>query len=121
MSEQFTHLDANDFDKLNKQLLELPSLIYDAEIALSETIDASENSKLTIELAEASKYLVAEGKTVKEKDSNVLLALEEKLRAQIETDTKQLKAKALFNKLTNQFNAVRKVAGNVEARINSKI
>lgn len=99
----------------------LPDLIYNAEIELIDSIDKLEKAELTLKLKEAGEFLKAEGKTVKEKEALVDQATEPEQREVIAKEIDNLKKKAEFNKLNNQFTAARKAASLVEAMINSKL
>lgn len=99
----------------------LPDLIYNAEMQLIESIDKLQNAELALKLKEAGEFLKAEGKTVKDKEAIVDQATEVEQRDVITKEIDNLKKKAEFNKLNNQFTAARKAASLVEAMINSKL
>ena len=120
-TQEFTYTDANDIDKLNEKLLAYPGLIYNAEIVLATAIESAIDAKFKAEKQEAILFLASPYKTVKEKDADTLVQNEELLKGQFKAEVAELKAKADYNKLKSGFDAIKKVANNVEARIKSKL
>lgn len=117
----FTYTDANDIDKLNEALLAYPQLIYEAEMELSDRIKDLKEASARLATVEASKLLSSTNKTVQEKKASVILLTQEEVEKEINCQIAELKAKAEYNKFKHGFDALKKVANNVEARINSKL
>lgn len=117
----YTAIDHDTVKNLINELDELPNAEYNAEIALIDSYDALETAKLTLELQEAAQFLLADGKTVKDKEAMVMAATEKEQRELINKQVENLKKKAEYNKLVNKFAAVRKKVGAIESMLNAKL
>lgn len=117
----YTAIDHDTVKNLINELDELPNAEYNAEIALINSFNALETAKLTLELQEAAQFLLADGKTVKDKEAMVMAATEKEQRELITKQVENLKKKAEYNKLVNKFAAVRKKVGAIESMLNSKL
>ena len=117
----YTAIDHDTVKNLINELDELPNAEYNAEIALINSYDALETAKLTLELQEAAQFLLADGKTVKDKEAMVMAATEKEQRELINKQVENLKKKAEYNKLVNKFAAVRKKVGVIESMLNAKL
>ncbi len=117
----YTAIDNDTVKEMINELDELPNAEYDAEIALIDSFNALETAKLTLELQEAAQFLLADGKTVKDKEAMVMAATEKEQRELIIKQVENLKKKAEYNKLVNKFAAVRKKIGAIESMLNAKL
>lgn len=117
----YTAIDHDTVKNLINELDELPNAEYNAEIALINSFNALETAKLTLELQEAAQFLLADGKTVKDKEAMVMAATEKEQRELITKQVENLKKKAEYNKLVNKFAAVRKKVGAIESMLNAKL
>lgn len=117
----YTAIDHETVKNLINELDGLPEAEYNAEIALIDSFNALETAKLTLELQEAAQFLLADGKTVKDKEAMVMAATEKEQRDLIEKQVDNLKKKAEYNKLVNKFAAVRKKIGAIESMLNAKL
>ncbi len=117
----YTAIDHDTVKNLINELDELPNAEYNAEIALIDSYEALETAKLTLELQEAAQFLLADGKTVKDKEAMVMAATEKEQRELITKQVENLKKKAEYNKLVNKFAAVRKKVGAIESMLNAKL
>ena len=98
-----------------------PELEYTAEIELIESFKSLEEAKLELKLESDAQFLLAEGKTVKDKEAMVTAATEEKARALIDKQVDHLKKKAAYNKKVNMFAAARKQLGAIESMLNARL
>lgn len=117
----YTAIDHDTVKNLINELDELPNAEYNAEIALINSYNALETAKLALELQEAAQFLLADGKTVKDKEAMVMAATEKEQRELITKQVENLKKKAEYNKLVNKFAAVRKKVGAIESMLNAKL
>lgn len=117
----YTAIDHDTVKNMINELDELPNAEYTAEIALIDSFNALETAKLTLELQEAAQFLLADGKTVKDKEAMVMAATEKEQRELITKQVDNLKKKAEYNKLVNKFAAVRKKIGAIESMLNAKL
>lgn len=120
-NNQFIFTSQEQLNAVLKQLRDLPQAIYNAECALANARQELSIAKLTLTTNEAAEFLTADGKTVKDKESLVAQKVEELERTVIKKEVDLLKAEATYNKAVNDFAAVRKEAGLLEAMLQSKI
>ncbi len=99
----------------------LPHTIYLAQIEVIDAYEALKRAKLVVKKNDEAQFLLAEAKTVREKDAIVFGINFDQHNELITKEIVLMKKEARFEELKNDFAAARKKMGQQEAMINSKL